>query len=328
MDWFAASRRHFEIAFRMFDLNGDGDVDCEEFEKVATLIRLQTSIGSRHRDHANTGNTFKGVNSALTTYFFGPNLDEKLTIEKFLEFQNQLQTEILSLEFMRKNPDENGNITEADFTELLLAYAGYAPKKKSKMLKHVKKVGRTTQQSGIHCCDEKSTPPRLGETERYRIRQANTVEIMHTIPPLTELDRSRPDAHDFHHVHSCIMIPWSAGSANCWPLVFSRHIGDFFFLRTMERSARPTRNVPQLAGLRYSSRHGLSLVWRKRKIRRSFCRQKCKVDRGCGQLLSQVIGQGQRRMCLFVGGRPLSIRINTSDSCLSGRGPEEGCLSE
>jgi Ca2+-binding EF-hand superfamily protein len=54
-----ASRRHFEIAFRMFDLNGDGDVDSEEFEKVATLIRQQTSIGSRHRDHANTGNTFK-----------------------------------------------------------------------------------------------------------------------------------------------------------------------------------------------------------------------------------------------------------------------------
>lgn len=55
----AASRRHFEIAFRMFDLNGDGDVDSEEFEKVATLVRHQTSIGSRHRDHANTGNTFK-----------------------------------------------------------------------------------------------------------------------------------------------------------------------------------------------------------------------------------------------------------------------------
>lgn len=58
-NFFLASKRHFEIAFRMFDLNGDGDVDCEEFEKVATLIRHQTSIGSRHRDHANTGNTFK-----------------------------------------------------------------------------------------------------------------------------------------------------------------------------------------------------------------------------------------------------------------------------
>lgn len=43
----------------MFDLNGDGDVDSEEFERVANLARQQSSIGSRHRDHANTGNTFK-----------------------------------------------------------------------------------------------------------------------------------------------------------------------------------------------------------------------------------------------------------------------------
>lgn len=135
----STSRRHFEIAFRMFDLNGDGDVDSEEFEKVANLIRQQTSIGSRHRDHANTGNTFKGVNSALTTYFFGPKNDEKLTIEKFLDFQQQLQREILTLEFMRKNPDENGNISEADFSELLLAYAGYTQKKKIKKIKRVKK---------------------------------------------------------------------------------------------------------------------------------------------------------------------------------------------
>lgn len=135
----STSRRHFEIAFRMFDLNGDGDVDSEEFEKVANLIRQQTSIGSRHRDHANTGNTFKGVNSALTTYFFGPKNDEKLTIEKFLDFQQQLQREILTLEFMRKNPDENGNISEADFAELLLAYAGYTQKKKVKKIKRVKK---------------------------------------------------------------------------------------------------------------------------------------------------------------------------------------------
>ncbi|XP_061710448.1 calcium uptake protein 1 homolog, mitochondrial-like isoform X1 [Cydia pomonella] len=138
----STSRRHFEIAFRMFDLNGDGDVDCEEFEKVAALIRQQSSIGSRHRDHANTGNTFKGINSALTTYFFGPKLNEKLTIEKFLDFQHQLQKEILSLEFQRKQPDENGRITEADFAELLLAYAGYPAKKKARMLKRVKKAFR------------------------------------------------------------------------------------------------------------------------------------------------------------------------------------------
>jgi calcium uptake protein 1, mitochondrial len=53
----------------MFDLNGDGDVDCEEFEKVATLIRHQTSIGSRHRDHANTGNTFKVYSYKIIIFF-------------------------------------------------------------------------------------------------------------------------------------------------------------------------------------------------------------------------------------------------------------------
>lgn len=86
----------------------------------------------------------QGVNSALTTYFFGKRFDEKLTIEKFLEFQHQLQREILTLEFKRKNPNEEGNITEADFCELMLAYAGYPEKKKAKKLKKVRKHFKET----------------------------------------------------------------------------------------------------------------------------------------------------------------------------------------
>ena len=64
-------RRQFEIAFRMFDLNGDGDVDAEEFDKVQDIIRQTTSNGKKHRDHVNTGNTIKKMNSALANYFFG-----------------------------------------------------------------------------------------------------------------------------------------------------------------------------------------------------------------------------------------------------------------
>lgn len=34
---YPAPQRNFEIAFKMFDLNGDGEVDLEEFEQVGLL---------------------------------------------------------------------------------------------------------------------------------------------------------------------------------------------------------------------------------------------------------------------------------------------------
>ncbi|KAJ8668802.1 hypothetical protein QAD02_000061 [Eretmocerus hayati] len=140
----STSRRHFEIAFRMFDINGDGDVDYEEFNKVSNLIRHQSSIGNRQRD--NTGNPVKGINSALMRYFFGPNLKQTMRIEKFLDFQQELQREILSLEFKRKKPNEKGYITEVAFTELLLAYAGLPEDEKSKIIKRVKETFKSSSQ--------------------------------------------------------------------------------------------------------------------------------------------------------------------------------------
>ncbi|KAM7304264.1 hypothetical protein ISCGN_014164 [Ixodes scapularis] len=103
------------------------------------VIRNQTSFGMRHRDHQNTGNIYRGVSSALCNYFFGPKLDKKLTVERFLNFQRELQSEILTLEFMRKEPNEQGLIREWDFADLLLTYAGLTDKKRSRMVKRVKK---------------------------------------------------------------------------------------------------------------------------------------------------------------------------------------------
>ena len=39
-----APKRHFEIAFRMFDLDGDGNVDQQEFDKVSLSKSDTTSI--------------------------------------------------------------------------------------------------------------------------------------------------------------------------------------------------------------------------------------------------------------------------------------------
>ena len=61
-------------------------------------MRSQSSVGMRHRDHSTTGSTLRSMSSGLMHYFFGPNLDQKLTVSRFLEFQRQLQTAILGLE--------------------------------------------------------------------------------------------------------------------------------------------------------------------------------------------------------------------------------------
>lgn len=128
----------------MFDLNGDGNVDAREFENVTNLMRSQSSMGARHRDHQNTGSTLKGINSGLITYFFGHNRKGILTVDDFLEFQRSLQNEILKLEFDRKrssssveglNSDGEPSISEKDFGDLLIAYAGFPTKKKARMLK-------------------------------------------------------------------------------------------------------------------------------------------------------------------------------------------------
>ena len=50
----------------------------------------------------------------------GENLDGKLTIDRFLEFQEELQRAILALEFTRKDPNEENLITEKQFAELIL----------------------------------------------------------------------------------------------------------------------------------------------------------------------------------------------------------------
>ena len=87
----------------------------------------------------NTGNAYKGINSGLISFFFGPNREGILTVEKFLEFQRQLQNEILRLEFTRKSSGSNNTISEKEFSDLLIAYAGFPAKKKAKMMKRVKK---------------------------------------------------------------------------------------------------------------------------------------------------------------------------------------------
>uniref|UniRef100_A0A8C5QAB0 Calcium uptake protein 1, mitochondrial n=1 Tax=Leptobrachium leishanense TaxID=445787 RepID=A0A8C5QAB0_9ANUR len=149
-------QRNFEIAFKMFDLNGDGEVDMEEFEQVQSIIRSQTSMGMRHRDRSTTGNTLKtGFSSALTTYFFGADLKGKLTIKNFLEFQRKLQHDVLKLEGLTFEEVENfftflKNINDVDTALSFYHMAGASLDKVT-----MQQVARTVAKVELsdHVCD-------------------------------------------------------------------------------------------------------------------------------------------------------------------------------
>lgn len=74
-----------------------------------------------------------------------------MTIDRFLRFQHDLQTEILWLEFTRKSPDDSGRISERQFAELLLAYANYSAKKRTAVLNRVKKTYKKGAVAKVEC---------------------------------------------------------------------------------------------------------------------------------------------------------------------------------
>lgn len=62
------------------------------------VIRNQTCVGMRHRDHVTTGSVDHGLSSSLLSYFFNKDGKKKLTHRDFLDFQRQLQREINRIE--------------------------------------------------------------------------------------------------------------------------------------------------------------------------------------------------------------------------------------
>ncbi|KAL6740129.1 hypothetical protein Aduo_013515 [Ancylostoma duodenale] len=152
MTLLSTSPNDFALAFKIFDINGDGALDKEEFHKVQLLIMSQTTVGQRHRDHITPNSSFRvESNSALECYFFGKDGTKTLPASKFLEFQKCLYNDILRMEFERRDALDgvDGLISEYSFGELLLMHAQIPEKRQKLMLKRIKKKFKEKDSRGI-----------------------------------------------------------------------------------------------------------------------------------------------------------------------------------
>ncbi|KAJ6435703.1 hypothetical protein OIU84_000836 [Salix udensis] len=86
----------FSAAFKMFDLDNNGQIDGEEFKKVMGLMRAQNRQGASHRDGRRFGlKVAEPVeNGGLLEYFFGKDGKTCLQHERFVQFLRDLHDEV------------------------------------------------------------------------------------------------------------------------------------------------------------------------------------------------------------------------------------------
>ena len=129
-------RKNFEIAFRMLDMNGDGELQADEFDRVSNVLARDTAVGQRHRSVHASGKS----RTALGSVFFGPDGKGTLTYQQFLRYVDELNREVLAMEFETYEP-WNKRISELDVVDSLLTYATFmSDSKRAQLRKRVKHV--------------------------------------------------------------------------------------------------------------------------------------------------------------------------------------------
>ncbi|XP_069056760.1 calcium uptake protein 3, mitochondrial isoform X3 [Pleurodeles waltl] len=130
----------FKIAFNMFDTDGNQMVDKKEFLVLQEIFRKKNEKKDRKGDEekcaqlrlqlygylATTNgraDEFSGllVDTTLLVHFFGKKGKAELNFEDFYRFMDNLQTEILEIEFLTYSKGMNA-ISEEDFAHILLRY--------------------------------------------------------------------------------------------------------------------------------------------------------------------------------------------------------------
>ncbi|XP_058145969.1 calcium uptake protein 3, mitochondrial isoform X10 [Dasypus novemcinctus] len=117
----------FRIAFNMFDTDGNEMVDKKEFLVLQEIFRKKNEKRETKGDEEKRAMlraddlTSLVADTTLLIHFFGKKGKAELNFEDFYRFMDNLQTEVLEIEFLSYSNGMN-TISEEDFAHILLRY--------------------------------------------------------------------------------------------------------------------------------------------------------------------------------------------------------------
>lgn len=125
----------FRIAFDMFDVDGNENIDKKEF-LVMEKIFSQRSKGKKADGNGLELQRNQKFDTTLLIYFFGLRGTQTLNFDAFKTFMINLQTEIMEIQF---NEFSKGSptISEYDFAVILLSYTRLDENHKAKYLRRL-----------------------------------------------------------------------------------------------------------------------------------------------------------------------------------------------
>ncbi|KAM9850122.1 LOW QUALITY PROTEIN: calcium uptake protein 3, mitochondrial [Aulostomus maculatus] len=111
----------FRIAFNMFDADGNEMVDKRVFMVLEEIFRKKTKTKEIAEEVERLNRQHDKAETTLLVHFFGKKGKAELKFEDFYEFMDNLQTELLEIEFLSFSKGMP-TISEEDFAQILLCY--------------------------------------------------------------------------------------------------------------------------------------------------------------------------------------------------------------
>eukprot|EP00056_Hartaetosiga_gracilis_P011288 m.169898 g.169898 ORF g.169898 m.169898 type:complete len:471 (-) comp13484_c3_seq12:3794-5206(-) len=120
----SAPPRQFDFAFKMFDVDGNGTVDLQEFSTVQSAVQKATASGRRiHKKDKTSVSKIDIERSFVIQKLFGKDGKGTCTVEDFHKFLSEVQEDVLHIDFLRHSETDDNKITEVKLSKMLLRYA-------------------------------------------------------------------------------------------------------------------------------------------------------------------------------------------------------------